>query len=37
MDFLKAILGDALYAQVEQAIVAYNGKPENAQQCFKVF
>lgn len=36
MDFLKAILGDALYAQVEQAISAYNGKPENAQQQVKL-
>ena len=36
MDFLKAILGDALYAQVEQAIAAYNGKPENAQQQVKL-
>ena len=36
MDFLKAILGDTLYAQVEQAIAAYNGKPENAQQQVKL-
>lgn len=36
MDFLKAILGDALYAQFEQAITAYNGKPENAQNQVKL-
>ena len=36
MDFLKAILGDELYAQLEQAIAAYNGKPENAQQQVKL-
>lgn len=29
MEFLKAILGENLYAQVEQAVTAYNGKPEN--------
>lgn len=36
MEFLKAILGDALYAQFEQAITAYNGKPENAQNQVKL-
>lgn len=36
MDFLKAILGDDLYAQFEQAIAAYNGKPENAQKQVKL-
>lgn len=29
MEFLKAILGENLYAQVEQAVTVYNGKPEN--------
>lgn len=36
MEFLKAILGDELFAQFEQAINAYNGKPENAQQQVKL-
>lgn len=36
MEFLKAILGDALYAQVEQAITTFNGKPENAQNQVKI-
>jgi hypothetical protein len=29
VEFLKAILGDELFAQVEQAVNAHNGKPEN--------
>lgn len=29
MEFLKEILGDALYAQVEQAMNAYNGSEAN--------
>lgn len=29
MEFLKAILGDQLYAQVEQALALHNGKEEN--------
>lgn len=36
MEFLKAILGDELYAQLEQAVNAYNGKPENAQNQVKI-
>lgn len=36
MDFLKAILGDELYAQVEQAINAHNGKPENKDKQIKI-
>lgn len=36
MDFLKAILGDELYAQVEQAVNAYNGKPENKDKQIKI-
>lgn len=36
MEFLKAILGDDLYAQFEQAVAAYNGKPENAQKQVKL-
>ena len=29
MEFLKEILGDALYAQFEQAMNAYNGNEAN--------
>jgi len=36
MDFLKAILGDELYSQFEQAVNAYNGKPENAEKQIKL-
>ena len=36
MEFLKVILGDELYAQLEQAVNAYNGKPENAQNQVKI-
>lgn len=36
MDFLKEILGDELYAQVETAINAHNGKPENKDQQIKI-
>ncbi len=36
MDFLKAILGDELYSQVEQAINTYNSKPENADKQVKL-
>ena len=35
MEFLKAILGEELYAQFETAINAYNGKPENKEQAIK--
>ncbi len=36
MEFLKAILGDELYAQFEQAVNAYNGKPENKDKQLKL-
>lgn len=36
MEFLKAILGDELYAQVEQAVNTYNGKPENKDKQLKL-
>ena len=36
MEFLKAILGEALFAQVEQAINAHNGKPENVEKQVKL-
>lgn len=36
MEFLKAILGDELYAQFEQAVNAYNGKPENKEKQVKL-
>lgn len=36
MEFLKAILGDDLYAQVEQAVTAHNGKPENKEAQVKL-
>lgn len=36
MQFLKAILGDELYAQFEQAVNAYNGKPENKEKQVKL-
>lgn len=36
MEFLKAILGDELYAQFEQAVNAYNGKPENKDKQIKL-
>lgn len=36
MEFLKAILGDALYAQFEQAIALHNGKPENKDAQVKI-
>ena len=36
MEFLKEILGDDLYAQVEAALNAHNGKPENAQAQVKI-
>ena len=29
MEFLKEVLGEALYGQVETAVKAYNEKPEN--------
>lgn len=32
MDFLKAILGDELFGQFQQAVNAYNGKPENKEK-----
>lgn len=36
MEFLKAILGDEIYAQFEAAIKAYNGKPENKNKQVKL-
>lgn len=36
MDFLKAILGDELYAQVEQAINAHNGNEANKDNQIKL-
>ena len=36
MEFLKAILGDELYAQFEKAVGEYNGKPENAEKQIKL-
>lgn len=36
MEFLKAILGEELYAQVETAINAHNGKPENHDKQLKL-
>lgn len=36
MDFLKAILGDELFAQFETAVNAYNGKPENKEKQLKL-
>jgi hypothetical protein len=36
MEFLKAILGDELFAQVEQAVNAHNGKPENKEAQVKI-
>lgn len=36
MDFLKAILGDELYAQFEQAVNAYNGSEANKDKQIKV-
>lgn len=36
MEFLKAILGDDLYAQVEQALNTHNGKPENKDKQIKL-
>lgn len=36
MEFLKAILGDDLYAQFEVAIKAYNEKPENKDKPVKL-
>ena len=36
MEFLKAILGDALYAQFEAAVKAYNEKPENKDKPVKL-
>lgn len=36
MEFLKAILGDALYTQFEQAVALYNGKPENKDAQVKI-
>ena len=32
MDFLKVILGDELFGQFQQAVNAYNGKPENKEK-----
>ena len=36
MEFLKAILGEALFTQFEQAINEHNGKPENAEKQVKL-
>lgn len=36
MDFLKAILGDELFGQFQQAVNAYNGKPENKEKQIKL-
>ncbi|MBU5451947.1 phage scaffolding protein [Pseudoflavonifractor sp. MSJ-30] len=36
MEFLKAILGDALYAQFEQALNAYNGNEANKDKQVKL-
>lgn len=36
MEFLKAILGEELYAQLETAINAHNGKPENKDKQMKL-
>lgn len=36
MEFLKAILGDELYAQFEQAVNAYNGNEANKDKQVKV-
>ena len=36
MEFLKAILGEELYAQFETAINAHNGKPENKDKQMKL-
>lgn len=36
MEFLKAILGDELYSQVETAINAHNGNPENKEKQIKL-
>lgn len=36
MEFLKGILGDDLYSQVEQALNGYNGKPENKEKQIKL-
>ena len=36
MDFLKAILGEELYAQFEQAVNAYNGNEANKDKQIKI-
>lgn len=36
MEFLKAILGDELYAQLEQAVNAYNGNEANKDKPVKI-
>lgn len=36
MEFLKAILGEALFSQFEQAINTHNGKPENKEKQVKL-
>lgn len=36
MEFLKEILGDALYAQFEQALNAYNGSEANKDKQVKL-
>lgn len=36
MEFLKAILGDELYAQLEQAVNAYNGNEANKDKQVKI-
>lgn len=36
MEWLKAILGDELFAQLEKAINEHNGKPENKEKQVKI-
>ena len=36
MEFLKAILGDEVYAQLEKAIKEHNTKPENKEKQVKI-
>ena len=36
MEFLKAILGDEVYAQLEKAITEHNIKPENKEKQVKI-
>lgn len=36
MDFLKVVLGEELFGQFQQAVNAYNGKPENKEKQVKI-